>query len=356
MKNNTIKLQTLLCVIFGVASIATFFTNEIPVNDFFGVHGLARIAVYIIFTGLLIATFRTTPQIDLHSSQLPTWAKRLVVILPLLAIVFAIVNVALPEVSQLMRMADNDIFQRPGAAMRAIFQVAALVVFASLIPRFFKRKQWLSLGALVVLSLVLFVMAGEEISWGQRIFQWQTEGYFSAHNVQGETNLHNLATQLFQNSLFFGGFLLLVALPFFHDSIAALLHKVKSLEPLVNFLPESWMVLAFGAGLMFTDPFSAMYGVHFGSICMQLIATLMLLAALVYKYRNSGDRRLRRSVLLTMVAAVIVVLYSLAFRNLWLLNQGLPTEYIKLYISFGILCWAIRVRERSVAPLTKISK
>lgn len=347
MKKNTLQLQVLLCVVFGVASVATFFTKEIVATDFLSTFNLVRIAVYIIFIGLLLSIFRNTPKIDLNSNRLPTWAKRLVIILPVLAVIFAIINVALPEVSQLMRMADNNIFQRPGAAMRAIFQIVSFGVFVSLIPRFFKRKQWFGLSVLVFLSLVLFVMAGEEISWGQRIFEWQTTGYFSEHNVQGETNLHNLATQLFQNSLFFGGFLLLVALPFFHDSIAALFRKVKSLNSLVNFLPEPWMILAFGAGLMFTDPFNATYGYHFGSICMQLIATLMLLAALVYKFRNS-DERLRRSVLLTMVAAVIVVVYSLTFRNLWLLNQGLPTEYIKLYISFGILCWALRVRERSV--------
>ena len=33
----------------------------------------------------------------------------------------------------------------------------------------------------------------EEISWGQRIFGWQTTGYFLENNRQYETNLHNLA-------------------------------------------------------------------------------------------------------------------------------------------------------------------
>lgn len=41
---------------------------------------------------------------------------------------------------------------------------------------------------------VVFIFgAGEEISWGQRIFGWDTTGYFLEHNRQMETNLHNLA-------------------------------------------------------------------------------------------------------------------------------------------------------------------
>lgn len=40
--------------------------------------------------------------------------------------------------------------------------------------------------------LVFVFGAGEEISWGQRIFGIQTGDYFMHNNYQGETNLHNL--------------------------------------------------------------------------------------------------------------------------------------------------------------------
>jgi hypothetical protein len=40
---------------------------------------------------------------------------------------------------------------------------------------------------------ILFLMAfGEEISWGQRIFNWNTPEEFKHLNAQEETNLHNL--------------------------------------------------------------------------------------------------------------------------------------------------------------------
>ncbi|MFT5105627.1 MAG: hypothetical protein ACI9UA_001248 [Pseudoalteromonas tetraodonis] len=50
--------------------------------------------------------------------------------------------------------------------------------------------------ALFFLGMGLFfiVCAGEEISWGQRVFGWETPENYAKMNEQGETNLHNLKT------------------------------------------------------------------------------------------------------------------------------------------------------------------
>jgi amino acid transporter len=53
--------------------------------------------------------------------------------------------------------------------------------------------------ALLGLALVLFVAAGEEISWGQRLFGLSTPESLGAVNTQDETNLHNI--DFFQNAL-----------------------------------------------------------------------------------------------------------------------------------------------------------
>ncbi len=44
----------------------------------------------------------------------------------------------------------------------------------------------------LMLGIVFFFGAGEEISWGQRIFNTQSSEFFLQNNAQGETNLHNL--------------------------------------------------------------------------------------------------------------------------------------------------------------------
>ncbi|MDW3118543.1 MAG: hypothetical protein R8G60_12745 [Roseovarius pacificus] len=70
--------------------------------------------------------------------------------------------------------------------------MASLVLFWRAIE--LGRAARLGAGLLVAFYAVVFVFgAGEEISWGQRIFGWQTTGYFLENNHQYETNLHNLA-------------------------------------------------------------------------------------------------------------------------------------------------------------------
>lgn len=53
---------------------------------------------------------------------------------------------------------------------------------------FFRRKKLIHL----VFALVFFIGMGEEISWGQRIFNFQSPEYFRENNIQSEFNFHNL--------------------------------------------------------------------------------------------------------------------------------------------------------------------
>lgn len=76
-----------------------------------------------------------------------------------------------------------------------VLLMALLFVFASLfyvkramLPQSRQRKLRFFL---LVGSGILFLMFGEEISWGQRIFGWESTGVFNEYNYQKETNLHN---------------------------------------------------------------------------------------------------------------------------------------------------------------------
>jgi hypothetical protein len=78
-----------------------------------------------------------------------------------------------------------------------------------------KRGFTLRSSFLVLMGAFFFVAAGEEISWGQRIFEWDSPEVMLKYNVQGETNIHNmfgyLADHLFIAGAFvFGGLLPLV--------------------------------------------------------------------------------------------------------------------------------------------------
>ncbi len=75
-----------------------------------------------------------------------------------------------------------------------------VVLFALtlLLGLFVARRYWQAgdklIGILYLfLCLGLFFLVGEEISWGQRIFNWQTTGVMAEINTQNETNIHNIS-------------------------------------------------------------------------------------------------------------------------------------------------------------------
>lgn len=55
-----------------------------------------------------------------------------------------------------------------------------------------RGRAWYFFLTSFVLGLLLFLAAGEEISWGQRLLGIQSPEYFKENNLQGETNFHNL--------------------------------------------------------------------------------------------------------------------------------------------------------------------
>ncbi len=75
-------------------------------------------------------------------------------------------------------------------------QVIALVIVMSLcfwrVYVLGSRKPLLFLVMTFLLGLLFFFAAGEEISWGQRIFGIASPEWFATHNNQEEINVHNL--------------------------------------------------------------------------------------------------------------------------------------------------------------------
>lgn len=61
-------------------------------------------------------------------------------------------------------------------------------------PSFLKdRSEWWRHLFLIGWVLLMFVFAGEELSWGQRLFGFATPEVVGRSNIQNEFNLHNLA-------------------------------------------------------------------------------------------------------------------------------------------------------------------
>lgn len=85
----------------------------------------------------------------------------------------------------------------------ALFTIAVVCLKRAI--RFSSTQGKQFVGMNILFALIFFFGAGEEISWGQRLFDWQSSEYFLQNNAQDETNLHNLKINGIKiNQLIFG--------------------------------------------------------------------------------------------------------------------------------------------------------
>lgn len=338
-------IKKLATGLLGILTVATFLAPAEWSNDFFAPFNVARLVVMLGFLGLLLSLI---PASDLAASlkKAPRGAQILCVAIPLLVLICVIVQALWPEFAVwLVRDETRGWSYRHAIFIKAACELVATVIFLTLLAKFARTKQILSAVICGVLALLFFVMAGEELSWGQRIFDWATPAAYAKINAQGETNLHNLATQLFQNVLYFGGWLLLVALPFCHDALQKLFAKSKRLKILENFLPPTYFLLIFAGAYGLVDPIWATYGVRASSILFAILGTAAILIGLIVKARGHlADR-----ICLTLGVFLVALFFNLFVSEVWNINSGVPTEYLEIFIGLGILTWAITVRRSFAA-------
>ena len=88
--------------------------------------------------------------------------------------------------------------------------------------------------SLIAMGFVYIFGVGEEISWGQRLFDVKSPEFFVNHNSQMETNFHNLILGGVKiNKLIFGTFLGIIVVTYFLI-LPFLYRKYKKVEELVN--------------------------------------------------------------------------------------------------------------------------
>ncbi len=88
-----------------------------------------------------------------------------------------------------LRFAAEDGLVEYGTAI-ALFVACLILIRNGLGMR--GRATKLAMGLTFFYALAFFFGAGEEISWGQRIFGWETSEAMKAINRQDETTIHNI--------------------------------------------------------------------------------------------------------------------------------------------------------------------
>jgi len=94
---------------------------------------------------------------------------------------------------------EDRYFENVGAISLFVASAISLYLFFQAFrARNVITMHWIKLCVYLGFALLYFFGAGEEISWGQRIFHFQEPPQMAEQNVQGEFNIHNLA--IFENS------------------------------------------------------------------------------------------------------------------------------------------------------------
>ncbi len=116
-------------------------------------------------------------------------------VLPLaLAAALSLAAHTAPEVYERWVIGESGLLE---LGQLATMIAACLVALRTLLlPALRTRPLLMAWVALAALSVVY--IAGEEASWGQHFFAWQTPATWSVINDQGETNLHNISSWLDQ--------------------------------------------------------------------------------------------------------------------------------------------------------------
>jgi hypothetical protein len=153
------------------------------------------------------STARTVPAVHTVPIETPRHRKHLTTAI-LAAIPFAVAILALQTCDEAHRawFAEED---NVAEDLQFVFLLVATWAAGRVALARSRRGEPLLALAYAVFAVGAFFVAGEEISWGQRLFGIATPEIVSEHNVQHELTLHNtyLFTPIFSFAQLFVGFL-----------------------------------------------------------------------------------------------------------------------------------------------------
>jgi lysylphosphatidylglycerol synthetase-like protein (DUF2156 family) len=109
----------------------------------------------------------------------------------------------------------------------------ALMCFIRAIQLKSKRKK-MFIFSLLLLGIVFFFGMGEEMSWGQRVFNIESSDFFSVHNTQEEMNIHNLEVMGVRINKAIFSLFLGVMICFYTFIMPVLYHKFAKFQKLVD--------------------------------------------------------------------------------------------------------------------------
>jgi hypothetical protein len=193
---------------------------------------------------------------------------------------------------------------------------------------------------IILFAGLLFSLGMEEISWGQRIFGFATPESLSG-NIQGEFNLHNLATNQIGILHKIAGFGFLIFLPFIYQFMP----RAQFLTILV---PSRCVALV-------SAPLAAFNYNGWDFLPMQMTTYLTIGILFHFALQARRAQQFAEATISAAMAAAIIgaqaafLVHGDRFARIWEI-----TEYKELCVALGLFVWAVellnRLRWRAAPP------
>lgn len=239
-----------------------------------------------------------------------------------LAVALALALALLPHLSvrAFDTLAREDNVAEWVSAIAALAAAAATVAVA-------RRQTFVVRVPMLVVAVAFVVMAGEELSWLQRIIGYGTPATFDASS-QGEANLHNLATDRFQSAYYLGASVALVLLPHLARWAPSALGPFRALTP-----GRTALSLA-----VLSIPFTY---ARTGNAVHHL--TLWIAVAVLV----SWDDAPRRAWTVGLLAAVLVAHGLVVLAGPDLVRDWSAAEYREMFTGLALAAWAAELATRA---------
>ena len=325
-KKPSFKLVLLIIASLALA-VMTFAINWHNVGPFWSYINVTKMILAGIVAYLAIF-WRTTAQ-----QQYVLFKSAATIAVPVFAI-FAVLTLLInPNLAEVL-VRESHAFENVEAWF--LFTGAVFTLIAAIRLQRAGRKLE-AIGA-AVMFIVIFAIAGEEISWGMWLFNEHTNAFFHQFNSQDENNLHNMDTFLSEDLYYFGSFFLLVMVPFFKDSIMRLLGKLK-LESLASLLPSAWMMLPWTV----TAGFLASYSYMQTTILLGFFGSVLVLVHTLTS--KPSKRRAWAATGFLVLLLVVGGVFTFSWQSVYIdhIRGGSPKEYMEVLTSLGLCVYAVDV-------------
>ena len=185
---------------------------------------------------------------------------------------------------------------------------------------------------IIVIAIAAYLIAMEEISWGQRIFGFESGAFFSSNNHQQETNLHNLISGEYLNlviyTLIYVFFIFLPLVVYFKPDLGRNSPSIRG--KVAIYLPSIHNMLMFCFASSLQAYFQPKTLADTVSLWLAMLVILILLISRK-KYRN---RFLLLHFLLVLIACTIFAISYQIFEY-----NNMQYEIREFVVSYAFFYW-----------------